>query len=128
MSAPSYPVPEMPDLPTRADPPWVESRAGGLFFLNALLVAPVLMVLYPIALRGLLEVVIGFEGPSRVLDPVPMVAAYVAPVVGWLAIPAAALAIWNLRVVDRGWARVLLWLFLGAHVGVLLYTLGRLLA
>lgn len=118
-------VPDMPDLPAGAGTPWVETRAGGLFFVNALLVAPVLMVLYPVALRALLDVLVGLEGPSRVLDPVPLVAAHVAPFVGWLAIPAAAVVIWNLRIVDRRWARGLLWLFLAAHLGVLLYTVGR---
>jgi hypothetical protein len=116
------------ELPEREADPWVETRPGGLFFVNALLVAPVLMVLYPVLLRWLLGALTGFDGPSPILDPVPLVAAYVAPVVGWLALPAAGLVIWNLGTVDRRWARGLLWLFLATHVGVLVYTLGRWLA
>jgi hypothetical protein len=115
----------LPDLPRRAETPWVETRAGGLFFVNAVLVAPVLMALYPLALRALLRALVGFERPSPILDTVPLVAAHVAPVVGWLAAPAAGLAIWNLRLADRGWARVLLVLFLVAHLGTLAYTLWR---
>lgn len=115
----------VPDLPTRADDPWVETRAGGLFFINALLAAPALMVLYPIALRAVLHALTGFDRPSPLLDTVPLVAAHVAPVVGWLALPAAALSIWNLRITDRRWARVALRAFLVLHVGVLVYTVAR---
>lgn len=119
---------ETPDLPQREGVPWVETRAGGFFFINAVLVAPVFMVLYPLALRALLRVLVGFEGPSPILDTVPLVAAYVAPVVGWLAVPAAVLVVWNLRLVDRTWARGLLWVFLASHLAVLAYTLARWLA
>lgn len=119
---------ETPDLPQRDEVPWVETRAGGLFFINAVLVAPVFMVLYPLAVRMLLRALVGFEGPSPMLDTVPLVAAYVAPVVGWLAVPAAILVVWNLRLVDRIWARGLLWVFLASHVAVLAYTLARWLA
>jgi hypothetical protein len=117
-------LPELPDRPT----PWVETRPGGFFFLNAVIVAPILMVVYAVALRWLLRSVAGLDGPSRILDPIPLVAAYVAPVMGWLALPAAALVIWNLRMVDRRWARVALWVFLIAHLGMLTYTVGRLVS
>jgi hypothetical protein len=116
------------ELPTAETPPWVESRAGGLFFVNAVLVAPIFMAVYPVALRALLRLFFGFEGPSAVLDPVPEVAAYVAPVLGWLALPAAILVVVNLRVIDRRWARTLLWAFLAAHVGMLAYTVARVVA
>jgi hypothetical protein len=114
-----------PDLPSRSEDPWVESRAGGLFFVNALLAAPALMVLYPFLLRAVLRAAVGFDRPSPLLDTVPLVAAHVAPVVGWLALPAAALVVWNLRMVERRWARVLLWSFLVLHLGVLVYTAAR---
>ncbi len=116
---------ETPNLPDRDEEPWVETRAGGLFFINALLAAPALMVLYPVALRGLLRVFAGLERPVPILDTVPLVAAYIAPVVGWLALPAGALALWNLRMVDRRWARALLVLFVALHAGVLVYTAAR---
>ena len=116
------------ELPTAERPPWVESRAGGLFFLNALLVAPIAMAVYPVVLRALLRITVGFERPSAVLDPVPEVAAYVAPVLGWLSVPAAILVVLNLRVIDRRWARTLLWTFLAAHLGVVAYTVARVAA
>lgn len=115
----------VPDLPSSPHEPWVETRAGGLFFVNALLAAPALMVLYPIALRALLHAITGFDRPSPLLDTVPLVAAHVAPVIGWLALPAAALTIWNLRITDRPWARVALRVFLVLHIGVLVYTAAR---
>lgn len=124
MSHPIEPI-APPNLPTPDEQPWIETRAGGLFFVNALLAAPALMVLYPVALRGLLRLFAGLERPVPVLDTVPLVAAYVAPIVGWLAIPAALLTAWNLRIVDRGWARGLLIVFLLLHVGVLAYTVTR---
>lgn len=116
---------EIPELPTREESPWVETRAGGLFFVNALLAAPALMAVYPLLLRTLLETFAGLEGASPVLDTVPLVAAHVAPWVGWAAVPAAALVVWNLRIADRRWARGLLWAFLTIHLAVLAYTVGR---
>jgi hypothetical protein len=105
--------------------PWVETRPGGLFFISAVLAAPVLMALYPWLLRWGLRTFIGFDRPSRILDPVPAVAAYVAPVVGWLALPALVVVVRALQVVDRSWARRLLWLFAVLHLGTLVYTAGR---
>ncbi|MEK9503757.1 hypothetical protein [Gaopeijia maritima] len=114
-----------PSLPDTTEPPWVETRPGMVFFLNALIAAPILMVAYPWMLRWLLRTAGILDRPSRILDPVPAVAAHVAPVIGWLAVPALAFAIYGLRIADRRWARTLLWVFLAGHVGTLLYTIGR---
>ncbi len=111
-----------PSLPPSKSPPWVETRAGGVFFVNALLAAPVFVALYPWTLRWVLRVTGILDRPSRILDPVPAVAAHFAPVVGWLALPALAFALYGMRVVDRRWARVLLALFAVAHLGTLVYT------
>lgn len=105
--------------------PWVETRAGGLFFVNALLVAPMFMVLYPWTLRWLLRITGVMNRPSRILDPVPAVADYVIPVLGWLAIPAAWLVWKNLGIIDRVWARRALWVFLITHCGTVVYTVTR---
>ena len=105
--------------------PWTETRPGGLFFISALLAAPVLMTLFPVSLRWLLRTFAGLDRPSKVLDPVPAVAAYVAPVVGWLAIPALLFTLYALRSIDRTWAHRLTLLFLLVHVGTIAYTVSR---
>ncbi len=108
-----------------AEEPWVETRPGGHFFINAVLVAPIFMALYPWTLRWLLRALGILDRPSRILDPVPAVAAHFAPFLGWLSIPAAWLVWKNLQEIDRDWARGALWIFLVAHVGMLLYTVTR---
>jgi len=107
--------------------PWVETRSGTLFFVNAILVAPVFMALYPWTIRWLLRTLDILNRPSRILDPVPAVADHFIPVLGWAAIPAAWLVWKNLRIAEKPWARRALWLFLGAHAGTLTYTVVRVL-
>lgn len=113
-----------PSLPASDAPPWVETRAGGVFFVNALLAAPLFIALYPWTLRWVLRVAGLLDRPSRILDPVPAVAAYFAPVLGWLALPALAFALYGLRIVERRWARILLVVFALGHVGTLVFTLS----
>jgi len=113
-----------PSLPNPEAPPWVETRAGGVFFVNALLAAPLFVALYPWTLRWLLRVAGVLDRPSRMLDPVPAVAAHFAPVVGWLALPALLFAIHGFRIADRRWARILLGVFAVGHVGTVIYTLA----
>lgn len=116
-----------PELGQAEREPWIESGPGVLFFLNALLAAPILLTLYPIALRFVLRTTGLLDRPSRVLDPVPAVAAHFLPVLGWLAVPAFGLVIWNLRSIDRPWARRGLWLFGAVHIGTLIFTLRAVL-
>jgi len=96
-----------------------------MFFVNAVLAAPVLMTLYPWTIRWILRTTGLLNRPSKVLDPVPAVANHIIPVLGWLAIPAAWLVIRNLRIAERVWARRALWLFLAVHVGTVAYTVMR---
>lgn len=105
--------------------PWVETPQGGLFFINAVLAAPVLMALYPWSIRWVLRTTGVLNRPSKVLDPVPAVADHVIPILGWLAIPAAWLVVRNLRTIDRPWPRRALWLFLAVHIGTVGYTILR---
>ncbi|MBT8335947.1 MAG: hypothetical protein KJO11_05040 [Gemmatimonadetes bacterium] len=114
-----------PSLPDAASAPWVETRPGAVFFINALAAAPVFVALYPWAVRWLLRTAGILDRPSRILDPVPAVAAHFAPVVGWLALPALAFAIYGFRIADRRWARVLLGIFAVAHVGTVIYTAAQ---
>jgi hypothetical protein len=109
----------------RGNEPWIETRAGGLFFLNAVVVGPVALVLVPVVVGTLVRGLGLVEGPSAVLDTIPAVAEYVAPTVGWLAAPAAWLAVWTLRETSKKEARWALLLFLAAHLGVLAYTVSR---
>jgi hypothetical protein len=113
-----------PSLPSPDAPPWVETRAGGVFFVNALLAAPMFVALYPWTVRWLLRAAGVLDRPSRILDPVPAVAAHFAPVVGWLALPALAFTLYGLRIVDRRWARVLLGIFAAGHLWTIVYTLA----
>jgi hypothetical protein len=92
---------------------------------NAVLVAPALMALYPWTIRWILRTAGVLDRPSRILDPVPAVADHVIPFLGWLAIPAAWLVLRNLRIIDRVWARRALWVFLAIHVGTVVYTVLR---
>lgn len=114
-----------PSLPERRDPPWVETRPGAVFFLNALAAAPALMALYPWVLGWMLRSAGLLNRPSRILDPVPAVAAHFAPVLGWLALPALALSLYGFRIADRRWARMASGLFAVVHLGTLVYTVGR---
>jgi hypothetical protein len=93
-----------------------------MFFVNAILVSPIFMALYPWTLRWLLRVTGVLNRPSRILDPVPAVADHFIPVLGWLTIPALWLLWTNLKIADRPWPRRLLWLFMAAHLGTLVYT------
>lgn len=77
--------------------PWVETRAGGLFFVNALLVGPAFVVLFPLSLISMLRGagIVGAEW--SVLDTLPTLAGYLVPWIGWLALVPAGLCVRNLR-------------------------------
>ena len=105
--------------------PWIETRPGGLFFVNAVLVSPIFMALYPWTLRWILRISGILDRPSRVLDPVPAVADHFIPVLGWATIPALWLVWKNLGIMDRAWGRWALRVFLVAHLGTLAYTVAR---
>lgn len=109
-----------------AEEPWVETRAGGLFFLNAVLVGPELVVLVPLILGGALRGLGLLEGPSRFIDPVPRVAAHVLPWVGWVLVVPLWTTVRNLRMRDvPPPARAALVVMILLHVGFLGYTVWR---
>ena len=72
--------------------PWIETRQGGWFFVNALLVAPELVVLFPAFLGGIREL----PGPGRELSPfldtIPFLAESL-PFLGWILV----IPIWTTR-------------------------------
>jgi hypothetical protein len=107
--------------------PFVETRAGGLFFLNLVLASPALIVLWPLLARALL----GEAGaPGRIaalLLPVLVLAAQVGPYVGWLAAIPLATALHNLRMPLPGAARWTLRALALVHVWVLVWWTLRIL-
>lgn len=106
--------------------PWVETRAGGLFFVNAVLVGPELVVLVPLLAGAALRSLGLVDGPSRFLDPVPRVAAHVLPWVGWLLVVPVWTTVRNLRMRNVGLgARAALFAMLALHLGFLGYTVWR---
>ena len=105
--------------------PWIETPAGTLFFLNAVLVTPVAVVLLPLAVGSALRALGLLDGPSPLWDPIPAVAAHVGPWVGWLAAVPLALTARNLAIVDRPGPRAALAVFLVAHLGVLCWTAAQ---
>lgn len=111
---------------SRRDAPWVETRAGGLFFVNAVLVAPELMALGP-WLAGLGLRAAGLvEGPSRFIDPIPAVADYALPWLGWALVVPVWTTLRNLGMSEvRGTARTALVAMLGVHLLFLGYTVWR---
>lgn len=110
----------------RSPEPWVETRAGGWFFVNAVLVAPELIVLVPLVARAALRAAGLVEGPSRFLDPIPAVADYMLPRLGWVLVVPIWTTVRNLRMEGvKRWARAALWAMLVLHLAFLGYTVER---
>jgi hypothetical protein len=108
-------------------PPFVETRAGGWFFLNAVLVGPSLLVLWPVLLRAVLHATGAVRGPSNLLDPVPELAASTGPYVAWLSALPLVSTLLNLRLPMPPAARWALGGFAAVHVGVLAWWAVRVL-
>ena len=103
---------------------WIETRRGGLFFVNALLIFPHVMVLVPLLTRILVRSRGGLPGESQIVDTFPTLAEYLLPRVGWILVVPLALVIQNLRLEPATGPRIGLWIFLGLHGTFLLWTLG----
>lgn len=103
--------------------PFVETPAGERFFLNAVLTAPALLVLWPVLLRGVLRGLGVLEGPSPLLDPVPALARQAGPYLAWLSV----IPLWscrrNLRMEVPSPARWALRGFVAIHAGVIAWWL-----
>lgn len=106
------------------DVPWVETPEGALFFVNAVLVAPELIVSFPFAVGMALRATGLVHGPTVFLDVVPWVAGYAIPYVAWL----LPIPIWttlrNLKAASGG-IRVALLGFLALHASFLGYAVLR---
>lgn len=117
-----------PPPPETGQPPdgerWIETGEGGLFFVNALLIFPHVMLLVPLLTRILVRARGGLQRESEILDTFPMLAEYVLPRMGWLLVLPVVLVAWNLRVEGRVWPRRALWCFLALHLGLLGWTVA----
>ena len=118
-------APQFPDLAKNGpDTPWVETPEGARFFVNAVLVAPELIVAFPFAMGVALRAAGLVKGPTVFLDVVPWVAGHAIPYVAWL----LPIPIWttlrNLRGTS-GRIRVVLFGFLALHLSFLGYGVLR---
>ncbi len=116
---------QIPDLANDdSDTPWVETPEGARFFMNAVLVAPELIVFFPFAMGVTLRATGLVQGPTVFLDVVPWVAGHMIPYVAWL----LPIPIWttlrNLKVAS-GRVRIVLSGFLALHLSFLGYAVLR---
>jgi hypothetical protein len=103
--------------------PWIETPQGGLFFVNALLVAPEFVVLFPLCLQLLAGLIAEERAPSPFLDTIPFVASHAIPYLGWFVVIPIWTVVKNLRM-DLGLLpRTALGVFLLSHLGFLGYTI-----
>lgn len=106
-----------------ADEPWIETKEGGLFFVNALFVVPAFCVLVPLSVRTVLTLIGGPRGDSPILDTMPTLAALVLPYVGWLLVLPVATTLMNLHREKGLPPRIALLLFLIIHLSFFVWSL-----
>ena len=105
--------------------PWIETTPGGWFFVNALLVAPELVVLFPLLAGRVVSFLAPGREPSPFLDTIPSLASHALPLVGWVLVIPIWTTVKNLRMKLPLSARLSLVLFLVLHLVFLGYTVGR---
>ena len=114
---------QRPPGATEGTDPWIESREGMFFFVNALFVIPEYCVLLPLGVRTTLRGLGITSGrPSVFLDTLPTLATHFLPYVGWMLLLPIALVFKNLEVDRSPWRRGVLGLFLLSHLGFLGYS------
>lgn len=102
--------------------PWIETRRGGLFFINAVLAAPELVVLFPLTLRFLVGLISSERNYSPFIDTIPFVASKSIPFLGWLLVIPIWTCVKNLRIEPLFIPRATLIFFLLLHLSFLGYT------
>jgi hypothetical protein len=102
--------------------PWIETRQGGWFFANAVMVAPELVVLVPLTLGLVMGLLVPDRGSSPFIDTIPFVASRSLPVIGWLLVIPIWTTIKNLRMEGPLLSRIALVAFLLLHLSFLAYT------
>lgn len=104
--------------------PWVETRSGALFFVNALLIFPHVMVTVPLLTRVLVRLRGGMPGETTIVDTFPMIAEHLLPRLGWALVIPMALVVLNLRWETARLPRVALLGFLALHGAYLGWTVA----
>jgi hypothetical protein len=107
---------------TNAKEPWIETPQGGWFFVNALLVAPEMVVLLPLAAGMLVSLLAPGRGTSPFLDTIPFVASKAIPFLGWFLVIPIWTTVRNLRMDGLLLPRIALGIFLALHLSFLGYT------
>ena len=113
----------MPDRPEASTEPWIETPQGGLFFINALLVAPELVVLFPLSLQFLVGLLADERAASPFLDTIPFVASKAIPFLGWFLVVPIWTTVKNLKMESLLLPRISLGVFLLLHLAFLGYTI-----
>ena len=106
-----------------ANVPWIETPQGGWFFVNALLVAPELVILLPQAVGLIASFLEPNRDPSPFLDTIPFVASKAIPFLGWFLVIPIWTTVRNLRMDGLLLPRVALGAFLVLHLSFLGYTI-----
>jgi hypothetical protein len=103
--------------------PWIETKEGGFFFVNSLLIFPYMMLLLPLLTRLFVRGVVGgLAEPSQIVDTFPTLTEFLAPRYGWLAVVPLVLVWKNLGIEHRSGPRLFLWIFGVAHLTALVWT------
>ncbi|TVP74070.1 MAG: hypothetical protein EA352_11275 [Gemmatimonadales bacterium] len=102
--------------------PWIETRRGGLFFVNALFIFPWIILAIPLLTRVVVRGLGGMQERIRIVDTFPELAEYLMPVYGWLTLLPIWLLVRNLRVEPAALPRAALVFFLLLHAAALLWT------
>jgi len=105
--------------------PWIESREGGWFFLSAVLIAPELVVLFPLLAGAIVSFLAPGREPSPFLDTIPYVAYEAMPVIGWLLIVPILATVKAIRLTTSRGPLLALGGFLLLHLSFLGYTVFR---
>ena len=113
----------MPDRPEASTEPWIETPQGGLFFINALLVAPEMVVLFPLSLQLLVGLRADERAASPFLATIPIVASKAIPVLGWFRVVPIWTTVKNLKMESLLLPRISLGVFLLLHLAFLGYTI-----
>ena len=110
--------------PVRPEP-WIETRQGRWFFINALLVSPELVVLFPLLVGRFVTFLAPGRELSPFLDTIPFLAGKVLPFLGWILVIPIWTTLKNLRMEGLRFPKVVLVGFLFLHLAFLGYTISR---